>query len=213
VSEDKYYFFWKKKSHHTLIQILSEIAVKHLREYYSLFKPELWLFPGQGKKELHMDIINVNEKNIEVFSKVLVESAEWLDSIGQPMWNANDLTVDKLIEKYDIQDMKMCYENGNLIGVYVLQWYDPLFWANLKKDEAGILHKLAVCRKYSKKGYGKKLIQSAELLCKNRNINWIRLNCGTFRSRLRNFYENAGFKMVDRVFIDNRDQIRYEKLI
>jgi GNAT superfamily N-acetyltransferase len=160
-----------------------------------------------------MDVINVNENNIEVFSKVLIESATWLDSIGQSMWKLNDLTVDKLLEKYNIEDMKMCYHNGILIGVYVLQWYDPLFWANLKKNESGILHKIAVCREYRKNGYGKKLIESAELLCKSRKINWIRLNCGTFRPRLRNFYESVGFKMVDRVFIDNRDQIKYEKFI
>lgn len=160
-----------------------------------------------------MDIVNVNENNIEIFSKVLIESAIWLDSIGQSMWKVNDLTVDKLLQKYDIEDMKMCYHNGNLFGVYVLQWHDPLFWTNLKRNESGILHKLAVCREYSKNGYGKKLIESAELLCKSRNVNWIRLNCGTFRPRLRNFYESAGFKMVDRVFIDNRDQIRYEKFI
>ncbi|MDF2881651.1 MAG: GCN5-related N-acetyltransferase [Clostridiaceae bacterium] len=160
-----------------------------------------------------MGVIDVNKRNVELFSSVLMESAQWLDSIEKSMWKVNDLTVDKLLEKYNIEDMKLCYENGDLIGVYVLQWYDPLFWANLKKNETGILHKLAICKKYRKSGYGKKLIESAELLCKNRNVNWIRLNCGTFRPRLRKFYENAGFKAVDRVFIDNRDQIRYEKQI
>ena len=160
-----------------------------------------------------MEIVNGSNENIELFSKVLIESAEWLDSIGQSMWKVNDLTVDKLLEIYAIEDMKLCYDNGNLIGVYVLQWHDPLFWASLKKNESGILHKLAVRQEYHKNGYGKKLIESAELLCKKRNVKWLRLNCGTFRTGLRNFYEDAGFKMVDRVFIDNRDQIRYEKLI
>ncbi|NRY14304.1 hypothetical protein DE162_003063 [Clostridium beijerinckii] len=50
-------------------------------------------------------------------------------------------------------------------------------------------------------------------MCKEHSVKWLRLNCGTFRDRLRNFYESNGFKMVDRVFIDNRDQIRYEKFL
>lgn len=130
-----------------------------------------------------MNVMTVNEDNVEIFSKVLIEASEWLNS------------------------------TGNLIGVYVIQWYDPLFWSELKENESGFLHKLAVSRKYSGKGYGTKLIQAAELLCKEQNIEWLRLNCGTFRPRLRNFYEGTGFKMLDRVFVDNRDQIRYIKKV
>lgn len=162
---------------------------------------------------IKMEVVNVNTNNIETFSKVLTEAAKWLDSSGQSMWKVKDLTVDELLKKYDIEEMKLCYESGDLVGVYVLQWYDPLFWAELKKYESGILHKLAVCRGYRGMGYGKKIIESAEHVCKSNGVNSLRLNCGTFRPKLRNFYESAGFKMVDRVFIDNRDQIRYCKSI
>lgn len=160
-----------------------------------------------------MDVVNVTNESLEIFSKVLNDSAKWLNSIQQPMWKCEDITSEQLLNKYSIEDMKLCYDNGKLIGVYVLQWYDPLFWENLQKNESGIIHKLAVCREYGNKGYGSKLIQSAESMCKERNIKWLRLNCGTFRDRLRKFYESNGFKMVDRVFIDNRDQIRYEKFL
>lgn len=158
-----------------------------------------------------MQIVNVNENNMELFSKVLTDSAKWLDSIGQSMWKVKDLSSDELLKKYDITEMKLCYENERLVGVYILQWYDSLFWRELEKNDTGILHKLAVSREFSKMGYGKKIIESAELLCKEQGINSLRLNCGTFRPKLRNFYESVGFKMVDRVFIDNRDQIRYYK--
>lgn len=160
-----------------------------------------------------MKVVNATYESIEIFSKVLNDSAAWLNSINQQMWKHEDITSEELLKKYRIDDMKLCYEKGNLIGVYILQWYDPLFWASLQKGESGILHKLAVCRKFAGKGYGSKLIQSAELMCKDHNTKWLRLNCGTFRDRLRNFYESNGFKIVDRVFINNRDQIRYEKFL
>ncbi|MDP4094580.1 MAG: GNAT family N-acetyltransferase [Bacillota bacterium] len=160
-----------------------------------------------------MEIVTVSEDNLQLFSNVLIEAAEWLSSIGKPMWKASDLSTQKLLEKYSIEEMKLCYENKSLLGVYIIQWLDPLFWPELKKDDSGYLHKLAVCREHSGKEYGRKLIQSAEQLCKERNIKWLRLNCGTYRQKLRNFYENAGFKMLDRVFVDNRDQIRYIKEI
>ena len=31
--------------------VLSEIALEQLRKYYKLYKPEIWLFPGQDSKE------------------------------------------------------------------------------------------------------------------------------------------------------------------
>ncbi|WP_238882873.1 GNAT family N-acetyltransferase [Clostridium sp. YIM B02551] len=160
-----------------------------------------------------MEVVNVNKNNIDTFSKVLIEAAKWLNSINEPMWKIEDLTTEKLLEQYDISEMKLCYENGDLIGVYILQWYDSLFWSELKKMESGVLHKISVCRDYSKKGYGKKIVESAELLCKEYGVTSLRLNCGTSRPKLRKFYEDIGFKMVDRVFIDNRDQIRYLKSI
>lgn len=160
-----------------------------------------------------MEVVNATPESMESFSKVLNDSAVWLNSINQPMWKYEDITSEGLLKKYRMEDMKLCYEKGNLIGVYILQWYDPLFWASLQKNESGILHKLAVCRESAKKGYGNQLIESAELVCKAHNVKWLRLNCGTFRNKLRNFYERNGFKMVDRVFIDNRDQIRYEKFL
>jgi GNAT superfamily N-acetyltransferase len=158
-----------------------------------------------------VNVITLNEDNVEIFSKVLIEASEWLSSIGQSMWKIDDLTIQNLLKKYRLDEMKLCYDNGNLIGVYIIQWHDPLFWSELKENESGYLHKLSVCREYSGKGYGRKLIQSAEFLCKERKVEWLRLNCGTFRPRLRNFYESEGFKVLDRVFIDNRDQVRYTK--
>lgn len=158
-----------------------------------------------------MNVIKVNRDNVEIFSGILIGVSEWLNSIGQSMWKDNDLSVQNLLEKYNMEEMRLCYDDSNLIGVYVIQWYDPLFWSELRENESGYLHKLAVCREHCGKGYGRKLIHSAEQLCKERGIEWLRLNCGTFRPRLRNFYEGVGFKMLDRVFIDNRDQIRYVK--
>ncbi len=87
--------------------------------------------------------MNVTNESLEIFSKVLNDSAKWLNSIQQPMWKCEDITSEQLLNKYSIEDMKLCYDNGKLIGVYVLQWYDPLFWENLQKNESGIIHKLA----------------------------------------------------------------------
>jgi site-specific recombinase XerD len=50
-----------RKDRYTL---LSDIALMQLRKYYSLYKPEKWLFPGQSKREF------LTERTLErVFEK------------------------------------------------------------------------------------------------------------------------------------------------
>jgi site-specific recombinase XerD len=50
-----------RKDRYTL---LSEITLTQLRKYYSLYKPEIWLFPGQDKREF------LTERTVErVFEK------------------------------------------------------------------------------------------------------------------------------------------------
>lgn len=39
--------------------ILSEVALEQLRRYYRLYKPEKWLFPGQGPRE------HITERTVE----------------------------------------------------------------------------------------------------------------------------------------------------
>lgn len=53
-----------RKDRYTL---LSEIALKQLRKYYSLYKPETWLFPGQNQKEF------LTERTVErIFEKACI---------------------------------------------------------------------------------------------------------------------------------------------
>ena len=157
-----------------------------------------------------IEVIDVNESNIDVFSEVLIKAAKNLDELGMHMWDTKKLKPDVLLKEYKIEDMKLCYENNQLIGVYILQNGDKLFWCEDTSDFA-VIHKLALLPEHKGKGYGRKLMATADDICKANNIHSIRLNCGTFRSNLRKFYESCGFKAVDRVFIDNRDQMRYRK--
>ncbi len=55
-----------------------------------------------------MNVMTVNEDNVEIFSKVLIEAAQWLDSLGQLMWKVSDLSAQKLLEKYSMEEMRLC---------------------------------------------------------------------------------------------------------
>jgi len=158
-----------------------------------------------------LHIVEVNSNNIEEFSNVLLEAAEWLEAKGQGMWKPEKIEPKELLKQYSMNEMKLCYHKGELIGVFVLQWQDLLFWPEVKDNSSGFFHKLAIKRKYNSMGYGKRLVELAENTCRDKGAKSLKLNCGTMRPKLRGFYESLGFEMVDRVFIDNRDQIRYEK--
>jgi predicted RNA-binding protein with EMAP domain len=58
-----------------------------------------------------MEIITADENSVETFADVLIKSAEWLNLIGKPMWKTDDLTVEELLKKCRLQEMKLCYDN------------------------------------------------------------------------------------------------------
>lgn len=53
-----------------------------------------------------MEVVNVTNESIDIFSKVLNDVAVWLNSINQPMWRGEDITSEELQKKYRVEDMK-----------------------------------------------------------------------------------------------------------
>jgi hypothetical protein len=58
-----------------------------------------------------MENITADENSVETFADVLIKSEEWLNLIGKPMWKTDDLTVEELLKKCRLQEMKLCYDN------------------------------------------------------------------------------------------------------
>ena len=144
---------------------------------------------------------------------IMKEAAQWLIEINQPLWKLEDLVKEKITKGLSEENFIVGYINDEPAAAMILQWEDKLFWPNINKNQSGFIHKLSIKRKFAGQGLAKKLINYAETECKNKNINYLRLDCAADRPKLCNFYEQNGFIKVDRRMVGVYDIAFYEKKI
>ena len=136
-------------------------------------------------------IVLANEFNAYEIYYVLSKAKEKLNKNGIEQWK----------EGWDINDLKkkcklglfyVLYDKGNIIGCYCIEKNANLEWIENKDKEFTYLSSLCLLPDYQGKGLGKVLIQTAiENSTKN-----IYLDCWAGNSKLKEFYENNGFKYI-----------------
>jgi GNAT superfamily N-acetyltransferase len=156
-------------------------------------------------------IKQADEFDIPIIEEILLDAVNWLSESGmQNTWNESNVKWSSLSKSYNINNFYIAYENGLPAACMALTDYDPTFWPDIPKGESLFLHKVAVKRAFSGKGFSKELIDFAKKLALSCGINAIRLNCNQHRSKLRAVYENEGFVCVEeKTFFEKHDTALY----
>ena len=87
--------------------------------------------------------------------------------------------------------------DGEVACSFILQWTDAEYWPNAPKYEAAYLHKFCVRRKFAGLGMTKLVTEAIREECRQRGIQYIRLDTGLDEKVVRKIYLNAGYKIVD----------------
>lgn len=98
------------------------------------------------------------------------------------------------------------------MGTITLQWSDALFWPKARSD-AGYVHKLALRRKYLRRGFGLQMLRWAENVSKAAGKKFLRLDCLAENSKIRSYYENLGFIHQGDVEIQDWKASLYQKYL
>jgi len=98
------------------------------------------------------------EADTPILESILLDTVNWLNEMGQPLWSANDVKWDALSKNFQISDFYIAYSDGVPSGCMALIDYDPFFWPDVAKGEPLILHKLAVTKAARKTGVANALI-------------------------------------------------------
>jgi GNAT superfamily N-acetyltransferase len=133
-------------------------------------------------------------KDLDGISRVLVEAAEWLMSIGMPLWDPRDLGSESLIDDVCAGRYLVSLVGDRVVGTVRLQLADPQFWPEAADGEAAYVHRLAVSRCVAKTGLSLELLRFAAHQARALGRPLLRLDCVADRTRLRGFYEAAGFR-------------------
>lgn len=135
----------------------------------------------------------------DVFLEILREVSQWLVDGNQIMWEPHTLTPDNLIDDYTRGN---CYvtsahdETGQSepAATFILQWADPLYYADVPPGTAAFIHKVAIRRRFSGQNLFQLMLDFCRQQCIDRNIREIQLETDATRPVLMRFYERYGFE-------------------
>ena len=135
--------------------------------------------------------------DIPVIESILLDTVNWLNEMGQPLWSIDDVTWETLSESYQISDFYIAFLNEKPSGCVIIVDYDPLFWPNIKSGESLFIHRLAVTKTARKSGVADELMNFFKKQGALRGVEKIRLDTHAYRPKVRAFYERHGFTFVE----------------
>lgn len=144
---------------------------------------------------------------------VMKEVAKWCEDTGKNMWRMDELSKDSLIKGITMDNFYVGKVGNDKAAAMILQWYDPLFWPQIKKNESGFVHKLCVRRAFSGQGISQMMIAFAMEECKKKGIRYLRLDTGWNRHKLCSLYESLGFVKVGQKTIGEKVYALYQMKI
>ena len=147
--------------------------------------------------------------DLDQVAAILLEAAEYLMSIGQPLWEYKDIASSRI--KDDIAEglFFIAYLDGEAAGTMKYQLEDEIFWRDIPKGTSGFVHKLCLKRDAASTGLSAQMLQWAKDHTRELGRDYLRLDCD-IRPKLCNFYECNGFKKHSERQIGAHRVARYE---
>jgi GNAT superfamily N-acetyltransferase len=149
-------------------------------------------------------------EDAEAVVEILHEAARWLEREGKAMWKVDEL--DPLSTAADVGAglFLLAEQSGDPAGVMKYQLEDPVFWPEVRLQDAAYVHRLAVRRRYAGTGLSAKLLGWAVERTRALGLRYLRLDCEASRPRLRAFYESFGFRYHSDKHVGPYHVSRYE---
>lgn len=133
------------------------------------------------------------------FLRLIKEVGQWLVDSGQTMWESDSLTADNLIDDFTRGNCYVMYADcGDGVeepaATFILQWEDPLYYADVPANTAGLIHKVAIRRRFAGQNLFQPMLNFCQTECLKRGIHEIQLETDATRPALMRFYERYGFQ-------------------
>ncbi len=128
--------------------------------------------------------------------EILREASLWTAGFGPQIWPLEGFTVDEQRDIAAAGEQVGGFEDSRMVACMRLQRKDPIYWPEDPPGEALYLHKLAVRRASSGKGWTARMVAWAVQECRNENAHALRLDT-LANGKLPGYYQALGFRLVD----------------
>ena len=141
-----------------------------------------------------IEIITASENEIPIIEDILLDTVNWLDSIGQSLWLEEQIKWSRLSKDFVTSDFQIALLDGIPAACMAVANHSPTFSA----DEPSLfICKLAIKRFAAGKNLSDVMISHAKSMCMDKGISALRLDCSGDRLKLRAIYERNSFVCVD----------------
>ena len=126
---------------------------------------------------------------------MLLEAAEWVDALGEVMWETGELAADRIAAETAAGQFFIALVDDEPAGAIRFQLEDTLFWPDLADPGASaFIHRLVVRRRFKGQGISTALLRWSVEHARALGKSWLRLDCDKSRPKLRALYEGVGFQ-------------------
>lgn len=143
-----------------------------------------------------MKIRKANMADVPEIESILLEAVDWLNAMGEPLWQTTDVLWEKMSQTHPIEEWYVV-EDETLVATFLLCDEDQTYWSKCPKGESLFLHKLCVRRAYAKQGISQLILDYFKAEAKRLGMKDCRLDCRSAKTALKNFYESHGFQLVN----------------
>lgn len=126
---------------------------------------------------------------------MLLEAAQWVDAMGEVMWDAGELDSRRIAAEVAAGQFYLAVVDGEAAGTVRFQLEDKLFWPDLPDDHtSAFVHRLVVRRRFKGQGISSALLRWAVDHARALGRSHLRLDCDKTRPKLMALYEGFGFQ-------------------
>ena len=154
-----------------------------------------------------IEIVPAND--VRIIEDILLDAAQWLNSIGKPLWREEEVKWTHLSKTFSLSDFYIALYDRIPAACMAVIDHDPFLWPDVAKGQSLFVHKLAVKRFAAGKGLSGAMLNYAKALCRNKKISMLRLDCHSLMPKLRAVYERNGFTCVAEKFMFEKYHIAF----
>lgn len=159
-------------------------------------------------------IEKISYEKLDILLEMYREKAEWLNKIGQPMWDIKFLEKNAFIKKYDNPECFIAYFDQTPIGGFILVRSNDFFWGENSHIGAYYINKIVVKNGYTGQGIAEKILDWIEAYAKEAGKEKLRLDCYEDRKYLLHLYKSCGYKLIEvKTMPDGIKIAQFEKII
>jgi GNAT superfamily N-acetyltransferase len=138
-------------------------------------------------------IRQATRQDTEKVADVLREAARWLQRSDMAMWRDDELVPSRIAADVNAGLFFIAECDGEVAGVVKFQLEDREFWPDVPQTESAFVHRLAVRRRFARRGISSALLSWAVERARSLRRDYLRLDCEVSRPKLRAVYERFGF--------------------